>query len=100
MLDMEYWVEHSSSKVDYKTQLKEMFRLHLAGEIVSMEMFGEHRQPGRRPQQAWRSQTTRLAWCTAWWRLSPDLSMIRDCLRDLAPSSRHIVGLMRSVQFD
>ena len=46
MLDMEYWVEHSSSKVDYKTQLKEMFRLHLAGEIVSTEMFGEHRQPG------------------------------------------------------
>ena len=100
MLDMEYWVEHSSSKVDYKTQLKEMFRLHLAGEIVSMEMFGEHRQPGRRPQQAWRPQTTRLVWCTAWSRLSPDLSMIRDWLRDLAPSSRHIVGLMRSVQFD
>ena len=55
MLDMEYWVEHSSSKVDYETQLKEMLRLHLAGEIVSTEMFGEHRQPVRRPQ------TTRLA---------------------------------------
>ena len=79
---LEYWVEHSSSKVDYETKLKEMLRLHLAGEIVSTEMFGEHRQPGRRPQ------TTRLAWCTAWWRLSPDLSMIRDWLRDLAPSSR------------
>ena len=78
---MQYWVEHSSSKVDYETQLKEMLRLHLAGEIVSTEMFGEHRQPGRRPQ------TTRLAWCTAWWRLSPDLSMIRDWLRDLEIST-------------
>ena len=65
---LEYWVEHTSSELDYEAQLKEtlvqnevfarhnqlqqaevgdnfemppagMFRLHLAGEIVSAEMF-------------------------------------------------------------
>ena len=69
---LEYWVEHTSSELDYEAQLKEtlvqnevfarhnqlqqaevgdnfemppagMFRLHLAGEIVSATMFSHCR---------------------------------------------------------